>query len=335
MSNHDTKVLNTLIVTTIDSAKGYEDAAERASDDRLKPIFDHFARERRQTADRLKDQVRQIGGTPEDSGTLKAAAHRRWLDLKDALGRGDGAVLDSVEAGEAYIREKYEAALNDDTLSPVARDTAAEAYRSVASGKAQVSELRRRCGLAEEHGGSGRSWSKLALGLGAVAAAAGIAVATSKRRASQERDDEHQAFTMRLETDENVRLISSKKVEGTPVFGRDGTRLGTIDSFMVDKYSGRVGYAVMTFGGTLGFGASLFPLPWPVLTYHEDEGGYVIDLTKDELANAPRFEPNDEPEFDLAYRRRIIVFYRPRDGAEFGGPGGDRRAAGTSVHSQD
>ncbi len=341
MSNHDTKVLNSLIATTIDSADGYQAAAERASDDRLAPLFGRFATERRQTADRLKQEVRQAGGDPEDAGMLKAAAHRRWLDLKDSLGQGDRAVLDSVEAGETYIREKYEAALRDPQLSAGARNAVAAAFTTVAGGKAQVSELRRRCGLPEAEPGSSGGWGKVGLGIGALAAVAGVAIAARKRGSSHAAEGD-EAFTLRLQTDENLRLISSKKVEGTPVIGRDGERLGKIDSVMVDKYSGRVGYAVMTFGGTLGVGESLFPLPWSVLTYDEDQGGYAIDLTAEDLANAPRFEPSDAPEFTPAYRQQILIFYRPggqaskRSGdrgssAREGGDGGRASASASSA----
>lgn len=154
------------------------------------------------------------------------------------------------------------------------------------------------------------NWNKVGAGVGAAAAVAGAAFAARKYLSSDQEDD----FQLRLETDENMRLISSNKVEGTPIVDRDGTKIGTIDNFMVDKYTGRVAYAVMRFGGTFGFGASLFPLPWPVLVYDEEKGGYFLDLTKEELSDAPRFEANDEPEFDPEYRRRLILFYRPGTG---------------------
>ncbi len=155
------------------------------------------------------------------------------------------------------------------------------------------------------------NWNKIGIGLGAAAVAAGAAVAARAYRSSDEplEDD----FQLRLETNENLRLISSKKVEGTPVVDRNGAKIGTIDNFMVDKYTGRVAYAVMSFGGTFGFGATLFPLPWPLLDYDEEKGGYRLDITKEELAEAPRFQPAEEPEFSPEYRRRIILFYRPGD----------------------
>ncbi len=149
------------------------------------------------------------------------------------------------------------------------------------------------------------NWNRIGIGVGAAAAVAGAAYAAKKLTAGE--DD----FQLRLETDENVRLISSKKVEGTPVVDRDGATIGTIDSFMVDKYTGRVAYAVMSFGGTWGFGTSLFPLPWPLLDFDEQKGGYRLEISKEEMADAPRFQPNDDPEFSPEYRRRIILFYRP------------------------
>jgi PRC-barrel domain len=67
--------------------------------------------------------------------------------------------------------------------------------------------------------------------------------------------------------EETDRLIASDKVEGTAVYNRQGERLGTVHNFMVDKSTGRVAYAVMSFGGFLGMGESYHPLPWRVLTY--------------------------------------------------------------------
>src|SRR4051812_47256988 len=81
-------------------------------------------------------------------------------------------------------------------------------------------------------------------------------------------------------TDETEHLISSSKVESTAVYDRQGERLGTVSSFMVNKYTGQVAYAVMSFGGFLGMGRSCHPLPWKALSYDTGKGGYVVDLEK-------------------------------------------------------
>ncbi len=160
-----------------------------------------------------------------------------------------------------------------------------------------------------KHGTQGGwNWNKIGIGVGAAAAVAGAAVAARQLMKPDSSEDD---FQLRLETDENMRLIASNKVEGTAVVDRNGSRIGTIENFMVDKYTGRVAYAVMSFGGAFSFGSSLFPLPWPLLDYDEEKGGYVLDITKEELADAPRFERNDEPEFSPTYRRRLILFYAP------------------------
>ena len=152
------------------------------------------------------------------------------------------------------------------------------------------------------------NWNKIwmgAIGIAAVGAAGAVGAALLNRRPSSDDD-----FEFRLETDETVRLISSDKVEGTAVIGRNGETLGHIKSFMVDKYTGRVAYAIMTFGGIASFGNAFFPLPWPLLEYDVARDGYALDLTREQLAEAPRFEANAPVEFTPAYRRKLILFYR-------------------------
>ncbi|HEV2746842.1 MAG TPA: PRC-barrel domain-containing protein [Allosphingosinicella sp.] len=112
-----------------------------------------------------------------------------------------------------------------------------------------------------------------------------------------------------LPIDETGRLIASNKVEGTAVYGRDGHRLGSIYNFMVDKISGRVEYAVMTFGGFLGLGTRYYPLPWRVLTYDTRAGGYRIDMTERDLERAPSFDRDSEPSFDRSYGERVHDYY--------------------------
>ena len=109
--------------------------------------------------------------------------------------------------------------------------------------------------------------------------------------------------------DESHDLIASDRVEGTSVYNREGERLGTISKFMVGKRNGRVEYAVMGFGGLFGMGERDYPLPWNVLTYDTDQGGYVVDLDKDKLEKAPSFERGQDPTYDRDYGEQVYTYY--------------------------
>ena len=92
-----------------------------------------------------------------------------------------------------------------------------------------------------------------------------------------------------LETRETTSLIGSDKVDGTAVYGSDQQKIGSIERVMIDKISGKVAYAVLSFGGFLGMGEDYYPVPWPTLKYDTNLGGYLVNLTKDQLANAPKY----------------------------------------------
>ena len=105
-------------------------------------------------------------------------------------------------------------------------------------------------------------------------------------------------------------LIAASKVEGTGVYNRRGESLGSVYDLMIDKRSGQVAYAVMSFGGFLGMGQSYHPLPWDVLDYDERQGGYVVDLEKERLQNAPSYGVNDTPDWsNRDFGRRINDYY--------------------------
>jgi sporulation protein YlmC with PRC-barrel domain len=112
-----------------------------------------------------------------------------------------------------------------------------------------------------------------------------------------------------IDIDETHRLIASNKVEGTAVYNRQGERLGSVYNFMVDKVSGQVAYAVMSFGGFLGIGDSYHPLPWKSLTYDTDQGGYVVDLDKSRLEGAPSYRSGEDPWRTRDYGRSIYDYY--------------------------
>jgi hypothetical protein len=112
-----------------------------------------------------------------------------------------------------------------------------------------------------------------------------------------------------LPIDETSRLIASNKVEGTAVYGSDNARLGSIYNFMVNKYSGRVEYAVMTYGGFLGMGQRYYPLPWQILTYDTRLGGYRVGMAERDLEDAPSFDRQSEPRFDRQYGEQVYGWY--------------------------
>src|SRR4030081_3715321 len=94
---------------------------------------------------------------------------------------------------------------------------------------------------------------------------------------------------MVTETRETGSLIGSDKVEGTAVYGVNDTKIGSIEPVMIDKRSGQVFYAVLSFGGFLGIGDDHYPLPWQSLKYDTNIGGYRNGITETQLKGAPKY----------------------------------------------
>jgi sporulation protein YlmC with PRC-barrel domain len=105
-------------------------------------------------------------------------------------------------------------------------------------------------------------------------------------------------------------LIGADKVDGTAVYNTAGERLGDIHDLMIDKITGRVAYAIMSFGGFLGIGEKYHPLPWNTLKYDTEQGGYVVGLTREQLEGAPAYSEGDEPAWgDRAYEKQVHDYY--------------------------
>ena len=86
-------------------------------------------------------------------------------------------------------------------------------------------------------------------------------------------------------------LIASDRVEGTAVRRPNGDMIGHIERLMIDKVTGKVSYAILSFGGFLGIGANLIPLPWGRLRYNTKFEAYELDIDDEELKRAPSFRP--------------------------------------------
>jgi uncharacterized protein (TIGR02284 family) len=135
--------LNTLIATTIDSITGYENSAKDIEGERFREIFRQRADERQQVVEQLRAEVRRLGGNPEDGGSFMGKTHQRFEDLKSAITGGDDqAIVNEVERGEDYLKEKFESALSSGTLSGEARSVVERCYQSVRSGHDQISQLK-------------------------------------------------------------------------------------------------------------------------------------------------------------------------------------------------
>jgi sporulation protein YlmC with PRC-barrel domain len=113
--------------------------------------------------------------------------------------------------------------------------------------------------------------------------------------------------------DPSGRLIRADQVQGTAVYGADGTRLGRVEDVMLDKLSGRVAYAVLSFGGFLGIGDRSYPLPWEKLRYDTALGGYVVDVDRATLEGAPSYANDERVAWDdWAWGERVAGYYGAR-----------------------
>lgn len=143
MSDHDISVLNGLTTTTLDSMKGYEDAAKDAESTRFAKMFADFARDRGAAASALQAKVTRLGGAPETGSSFLASAHRTFLDLKQAFtSNSDEAIINEVERGEDHIKAKFERALKDNELSPESAAVVRETFVTVQQGHDQMSALK-------------------------------------------------------------------------------------------------------------------------------------------------------------------------------------------------
>lgn len=106
-------------------------------------------------------------------------------------------------------------------------------------------------------------------------------------------------------------LINAEKVNGTSVYNLQGEKLGTVEDIMIDKVSGKAIYAVMSFGGFLGIGERYHPLPWSMLRYDVERGGYVVPLDKNTLAEAPNYRMDEAPDYaDREWGERLHKYYQ-------------------------
>lgn len=111
-------------------------------------------------------------------------------------------------------------------------------------------------------------------------------------------------------TTDSSALISASRVNGTTVYNTAGENIGKIYDVMIDKTSGNVAYAVISFGGFLGMGNNYYPVPWTVLKYDTGLQGYAVNLTKEQLEGAPNYASGSDPDWDdRAYDERVYKYY--------------------------
>lgn len=110
---------------------------------------------------------------------------------------------------------------------------------------------------------------------------------------------------------ETIALIGSDKVEGTAVYGTDDRKIGSVQRVMIDKISGKVAYAVVSFGGFLGMGEDYYPMPWANLKYDTNLGGYRAGVTEDQIRGAPKFNRNTDWDWSDRARDRSVYDYYP------------------------
>jgi sporulation protein YlmC with PRC-barrel domain len=106
------------------------------------------------------------------------------------------------------------------------------------------------------------------------------------------------------------RVMSAGTLEGDRVKNPAGEDLGKVEEIMLDVPSGRVAYAVLSFGGFLGMGNKLFAIPWEALTLDEAEKQFILNVDKQTLENAPGFDKDNWPDMaDPDFGSQIYGYY--------------------------
>lgn len=142
--DHAVKVLNSLIETTLDSARGYKEAAESSEDPKYKSLFSERSQKRMRLTGELQQEVRSFGGEPQEHQSMLGKAHNKFVDLKAAiLGHDEKAIVNEVERGEDFIKAKFEHVLKDDDLPANVRTLVDRAFQEIKADHDQASALKR------------------------------------------------------------------------------------------------------------------------------------------------------------------------------------------------
>ena len=108
----------------------------------------------------------------------------------------------------------------------------------------------------------------------------------------------------------HTRAIRASKVTGTTVYNNEGSSIGTVEDIVLDKTSNRIMFAVVGFGGFLSMGEKYHPVPWALLNYDKDKGGYIVPMTKDTLKSAPAYEFSELTKHDGEIRDKSYSYYK-------------------------
>lgn len=134
-------ILGTLTDTAVDSAIGYETAAEKARNPRLKQTLREQATKRRETVRMLNDEIVRLGGDRREKGSTMGAAHRAFTSLSDAFQDSDKAAAERVEEGEDYIEKKFREALERAEFTPQTRSVVQRAHAEISAGERLADRL--------------------------------------------------------------------------------------------------------------------------------------------------------------------------------------------------
>lgn len=107
----------------------------------------------------------------------------------------------------------------------------------------------------------------------------------------------------------HTRAISATRVKGTTIYNTAGDSIGHVEDVILDKMSDRIMFAVLGFGGFLGLGEKYHAVPWSLLDYDKEKGGYVVPFNKETLKAAPVYDFDQLLKDDGAIGRNVDAYY--------------------------
>lgn len=135
--------LQYLLGTLRDGEKGFADAAEHATDPQLRTLFTERSGQRARLAAEVEAHIARLGDKPREAGSVGAALHRTWLNVRDALtGRDDYQVVAEAERGEDVAVENYQDVLKEADLPADIRTFVEGQFAQVKASHDQIRDMK-------------------------------------------------------------------------------------------------------------------------------------------------------------------------------------------------